>query len=481
MTRWGILGAGNIAHRFAASLAREPECQLVAISGRNPDKLKKFGEQFGVPVQYTDHKALIEDPQVDAIYLALPHGMHREWAVKALEEGKPVLCEKPAVLHRWEMEEIACTAQTHHTLFMEAMKTRIVPAYPKIKEVLASGAIGEVTSLTVSICNDAGEYAPLSSYLTDPVQGGALWDCGIYAVSWAEDYGRGDYKVKEVQADFRYGVNSYVKATLEFENMPVTVEAAFDRQKPREAVFYGIKGRLRVEEQHRPQRFTVEPLEGQLCTVETPYEGDDFSGQIRHFLSCLEEGRTESPIMPLDASLRCADIIDHIRDWFQYTPACLEALAVQEEVLQYPQTFGAREALSLGNTIARMVWQGDYDREVAIQITREEDQAVLFQLIMDSKGERNLAFMAAKRGAVQASGHASIWDTVEARIAGKSAPEASGDYLPVGGAFPIRVKGKWVATLAVSGLHEGQDHALCIRALEQELGVKAPVFPAVLV
>lgn len=480
MIRWGILGAGNIARRFAASLAGEPDCQLVAISARNSDKLKKFGDLFGVPARYTDHEALIRDPQVDAIYLSLPHGLHREWAVKALAAGKSVLCEKPAVLHEEEMAEIARTAREHGTLFMEAMKTRMVPAYPKIKEVLASGAIGELTGLTASICNDAGEHATASSYLTDPVQGGILWDCGIYAVSWAEDFGKGKFQVENVQAAFRYGVDSYVKAELRFENIPITVEAAFDRQKPREAVFSGTKGVLRVSEQHRTQRFTVESRDGQACTVEMPYEGDDFSGQIRHFVSCLEEGRTESPIMPLEASLRCARIIDRIRDWFRYTPACLEALKQQEATLQYPGTFGAREALELGNTIAGMVYGGEYDREVSVQITREEDQAVLFQFLMDSKGPRNLAFMAGKRGAAKASGHASLWDTVEAQVKGQQPPRPREEYLPVGGAFPLRVRGKWVATLAVSGLHEGQDHALCVRALEQVLGVKAPVFPAIL-
>ena len=111
MIQWGILGAGNIAHRFAASLAGEPDCRLAAISGRNPEKLKAFSALFGNPVWYTDHQALIDDPQVDAIYLALPHGLHREWAVKALAAGKAVLCEKPAVLHQEEMAQIARTAR----------------------------------------------------------------------------------------------------------------------------------------------------------------------------------------------------------------------------------------------------------------------------------------------------------------------------------------------------------------------------------
>lgn len=316
MIQWGILGAGNIAHRFAASLAGEPDCRLAAISGRNPEKLKAFSALFGNPVWYTDHQALIDDPQVDAIYLALPHGLHREWAVKALAAGKAVLCEKPAVLHQEEMAQIARTAREHDTLFMEAMKTRFVPAYPKIREVLASGEIGTITGMTACICNNSLDHIPAGCYLIDPVQGGILWDCGIYAVSWAEDFGKGNFRVTETETRFLYGVDSYVRARLEFENIPVTVEAAFDKKKPRETVFYGTKGELHVHEQHRSQGFTVLPRGGKPYTVELPYEGDDFSGQIRHFVSCLKEGRTESPVMPLEASLRCAEIIDRIREQF---------------------------------------------------------------------------------------------------------------------------------------------------------------------
>lgn len=320
MVRWGILGAGNIAHRFAASLARESDCRLVAISGRNPEKLKQFAARFGEPVWYTDHEALIRDPQVDAIYLALPHGLHREWAVKALEGGKAVLCEKPAVLHPGEMEEIARAARDHQTLFMEAMKTRFVPAYPKIREVLESGTIGRITRMSASLCNDAAQWAGESSYLTDPAQGGVLLDCGIYSLSWAEDYGKGAFQVNQVEAAFLYGVDSYVRAELQFENMPVTVEAAFDRKKPRETVFYGTGGELRVQEQHRSQGYTIWPLGLEPATVSLPYDGDDFSSQIRHFVSCLREGRTESPVMPLEASLRCARIMDEIRAQFPKIP-----------------------------------------------------------------------------------------------------------------------------------------------------------------
>ena len=106
MIRWGILGAGNIAHRFARSLQNEEDSILYAISGRSQEKLDVFQQEFPCEKTYVGHENMLNDDQVDAIYLALPHGMHKEWAIAALSRGIHVLCEKPAVLTEAEMKEI---------------------------------------------------------------------------------------------------------------------------------------------------------------------------------------------------------------------------------------------------------------------------------------------------------------------------------------------------------------------------------------
>ena len=137
MVSWGILGAGNIAHRFAASLAHVEGARLVAASCRTLQKAETFlGE---VPHEsearaYAGHEALLADPDVDAIYLALPHEFHHDWAIRALRAGKAVLCEKPAMLNAQEMAEVADVARETGCLFMEAMKPRFVPLYAQIVE-----------------------------------------------------------------------------------------------------------------------------------------------------------------------------------------------------------------------------------------------------------------------------------------------------------------------------------------------------------
>ena len=130
MVRFGILGAGNIANRFAASLGHEQHATLVAASCRSTQKAVEFLSKVPCDADaraYGSYDELLGDDDVDAIYLALPHSLHKEWACKALRAGKAVLCEKPACLSANEMRGISQTAQDTRTLFMEAMKSRFVP------------------------------------------------------------------------------------------------------------------------------------------------------------------------------------------------------------------------------------------------------------------------------------------------------------------------------------------------------------------
>ena len=159
-----------------------------------------------------------------------------------------------------------------------------------------------------------------------------------------------------------------------------------------------------------------------------------------------------------------------------------EVLLAQEAELIYPERFGADEALALGCAVAKTA--RDYDRGITAVITRESDGMVLFSWSMDDKAPRNAAFAEGKRAAALRCGHASLMCYVEHKLDGswdelyralenpKAAPMPPAEQFvcPVGGAFPIRVGDTWVATLAVSGLHDGKDHELCVRALARALG-----------
>lgn len=229
MIRFGILGAGNIAHRFAASLAKVEGAELVAASRRTAGKAAAFLAE--VPCApgaraYGDHEALLADPEVDAIYLALPHDLHHAWALRALDAGKAVLCEKPAMLSEGEAAEVTAAARERGLLFMEAMKTRFVPLHPHVVD--AVGALGPVARVHASLCNDAlASYRTRDTYILGGGPGsGVLLDCGIYCASWLDELLPGEIAVERVDTAFYEGSDVYVDACMTIGGVAAELECA---------------------------------------------------------------------------------------------------------------------------------------------------------------------------------------------------------------------------------------------------------------
>ncbi|MBR3223948.1 MAG: Gfo/Idh/MocA family oxidoreductase [Atopobiaceae bacterium] len=316
MVRFGILGAGNIARRFAASLAHEDRASLVAASCRTTSKAAAFLD--GVPHNegaraYGSHDELLSDDGVDAIYLALPHDLHHEWALRALRAGKAVLCEKPAMLSATQMEEVARASLDEGVLFMEAMKPRFTAIYPKVRRAIDK--IGELRSVEATLCNDMlGLVEGTGSYHMAPGPGaGVLLDCGTYCASWIEDLCAKDPEVLRAECVRKDGVDVYVDARMDCGGVEARLECAFDRAKQRRATIVGTRGTLVVDELHRPQAAVLRIDGAEEQTIDAPYEVDDFFGEVRHFVGLVESDKTESDVMSLASSVRCAAILDAVR------------------------------------------------------------------------------------------------------------------------------------------------------------------------
>ena len=319
MVRWGILGAGNIAHRFCASLAHEGRSKPVAVSRRSEEKANAFLAEVGAAPgvrAYGSHDALLEDGDVDAIYLALPHAHHHAWALRAIAAGKAVLSEKPAMLTADEMREVAEASRAHGVLFMEAMKPRFQPIYPKVCDQVQG--IGRITSVYASLCNDMLEQVAGSPtyHMTPGAGAGVLLDCGTYCANWLADLLDAQAPIEVGHAECVLvdgGVDVYVRSELEVAGVAAELECAFDRAKPRVCRIVGERGVIEVDELHRPQRAVVS-LEGEEPReVVAPYVVDDFFGEISHFVDLLETGKAASPVMGLEDSVRVAEYLDAVR------------------------------------------------------------------------------------------------------------------------------------------------------------------------
>lgn len=313
MINWGIIGAGNIAHRFADSLEYVDGAQLYAVARRTMEKAEAFRSEHPCEVSYDNYQSLLNDTQIDAVYIALPHQFHLEWVKKALKAGKAVLCEKPATLSLDEMEEITETVHEEGLFFMEAMKSRFVPAYREVKERIDKGEIGKVLSVSTSLCRVFSEAD--SSYHFEPVQGGCLLDMGVYNIALLEDFMTSPVQVKDVEYEVRdNGVEVYVNANLESNGVFGKLESAFDRETETVAIITGTMGEIRIPNFHRPYSYELvmgDSNEAQY--IEVPYDIDDFYSEIVHVVDCINQDMIESPIMSLQDSINIAKIMDQVK------------------------------------------------------------------------------------------------------------------------------------------------------------------------
>jgi predicted dehydrogenase len=314
MIKWGIIGLGNIAMRFAKSLSYTNEGKLYAIASKTKDKRDSFYEQYNCDKVYEDYHELLKDKEIDAVYIALPHGFHKYWSIEALRHKKAVLCEKPVGLNSEEMKEIKREALLNNTFFMEAMKTRFIPLIHTIKELIKSKEIGEITAIEADFCNHVTDIKT-GSYLLDKDQGGALLDVGVYPLSFVMDMI--DSEVKQIKSNMEMneaGVDSYFKAILTFENGVIgTIEGAIDRNKERTAIIKGTKGYIEIPIYNRPHKVFVNLNDGESYKIEKELEFDDMYAEIKEVHDCLKELKLESEYLSLNESIRVMKALDTIR------------------------------------------------------------------------------------------------------------------------------------------------------------------------
>ena len=179
---WGILSTGGIARRFAESLRVSKSGSLAAVASRDPGKAAAFAEEFGARRSFGSYEELLADPNVEAVYIALPHPMHAEWVIRAARAGKHILCEKPATLSSIEMEAAIEAVRENGVFFMEAFMYRCHPQTVKLIEVIRSGDIGEIRLIQCAFSFDAG-YHPEGRLFANRLGGGAILDVGCYCAS----------------------------------------------------------------------------------------------------------------------------------------------------------------------------------------------------------------------------------------------------------------------------------------------------------
>jgi predicted dehydrogenase len=312
--RWGILGTGRIAREFAAALRRLPDSESLAVGSRSPEKAQRFGDEFGIARRYPTYAGLAGDPDVDVIYVATPHSCHAENSRLALTAGKAVLCEKPFTINATQAREVIALARERKRFLMEAMWTRCFPLMARLRDLLASGAIGEVRHLTA----DFGFRAErdYESRLFGPdYGGGALLDVGVYPVSLASMLFGSPTRIVSAANLGPTGVDEEAAMILTHRGGQLAVlHTAIRLETAQEAILSGTRGRVRIHSPWwKPVAMTLSRDGKPDERLGFPHDGNGYEHEAREVMACLRGGKLESPLMPLDESLSIMETLDAIR------------------------------------------------------------------------------------------------------------------------------------------------------------------------
>lgn len=308
--RIGVIGLGRIFHRVMADLENFEGCELYALAARDLGRAQAEAERYHARKAYGSYEELVSDPDVELVYIATPHVFHKEHTLLALEHGKHVICEKPFALNAAEAEEMVRKAREKGLFLMEAMWTRFLPAWEKLRSMKDAGELGTIRNIQGNFAY-AAPYDRASRLYAPELAGGALMDVGIYLLSMGS-YLLGDDGVNDVRVlcrPTRDGVDGSMAIQLSWENgASAQYFCAVDTMGTDGMKLYTDKMAIDIPHFWYATSFTAGRQEYSF-----PPEHEGHAHQFVHAAKMIRHGRTESEVMPLDETLRLMRRMDAIR------------------------------------------------------------------------------------------------------------------------------------------------------------------------
>jgi predicted dehydrogenase len=325
--RWGIVGTGKIARIVAHAIAESGDCVLVAVGSRHGERAEAFAREFDVSRSHASYDGAVEDEGVDLVYVATHHPGHREWAVRAAEAGKHVLCEKPIAVNAADASTIVEAARTNGVFLMEAFAYRCHPQTRELTRLLRDGAIGEIRLVDAVFGYDAGPK-PENYLLVRELAGGGILDVGCYTTSMAHlvaaaATGEAAVETVDVAAAARMGptgVDLSSSATLVFQGGPLArVACSIEADLESSVRIYGSEGSLTVRSPWLPGRIgsTAEIVMrrrgSEPAVVAAPLERDVYTMEVDAVNGLVRAGERSPSVMPWEESLANMRTLDRWR------------------------------------------------------------------------------------------------------------------------------------------------------------------------
>ena len=311
-----FLGAGRIAHVLAKTMVQMPDVTLYAVAARDLSRAEAFAAEYGFAKAYGSYEDMLSDPNVELVYIATPHSHHFAHMKLCIGYGKNVLCEKSFTLNAPQAREIKALANEKGVYVAEAIWTRYMPSRQLINEVLSSGIIGKVSTMT---CNLSYPVTYKERIVQPELAGGALLDVGIYGLNFAlmhfgDDFTRMDSSVRFTDS----GVDAQETITLHYpDGKMAVITAGVLARGDRKGIFYGEKGYLIVENINNPQSISAFDLTDTLIQrFEVPKQISGYEYEIREAMARIRAGQTEAASMTLSETIQVMELMDRLRaDW----------------------------------------------------------------------------------------------------------------------------------------------------------------------
>ena len=318
MIRWGILGAGGIAHKFAADLALVENTKLVAVASRSAERAAAFANQYQIPKHYGDYESLVADNEVDVVYIATPHSHHYENTLMCFDYNKAVLCEKAFAVNTKQAKEMIRIAREKEVFLMEALWTKFLPHYNKLQTLLQSKVTGDIHSVLINFGFKPKQ--PVPERLFDPaLAGGTVLDIGIYNVFMAMTaLGKPDH-IDAHMTPAASGVDAQCAVLFRYNSGAMAqLFSSFTTDLPTEAEISGPLGRIRLTHRFYAPESTIEFYPGrpdtrELVQFEDERLGFGYQHEAKHVVECLQNGLTESPVMTHQDTIDLMEVLDEIR------------------------------------------------------------------------------------------------------------------------------------------------------------------------
>lgn len=312
MIRFGIVGAGGIAKKFARDIGHVTNATITAVAARNEEKAKQYKKQYKVKHAFSSYEEMAKSDAIDAVYIATPHSFHKEHAILFLEHKKHVLVEKPIAVNEAQFNEMVNSAKKNKVLLMEAMWTHFLPSTIFVKDMIKDHILGQLVKAEISF-----GYPLLIGYskekrlLNPDLAGGSLLDIGVYPVSFYNLIKQVPYTSIQANAIFtKTGVDSTCDIEIVDQNKAaIHITSSIKKGLKNDAYLQFENGTIRMKDFSRCKELFVNSNR-----YDIPYEGEGFVHEIRSFANSIEENKLENPIMTYEASRETLRLMDTIRE-----------------------------------------------------------------------------------------------------------------------------------------------------------------------